>query len=103
MHALGKPVFGYTSAPLPYLERVRALAGSLEAREGRWWDAEEFSVEDFGLSENLMLAVSIAEASGGIRAVAEEGRDALAALRAFEACMEEIAARLRNRTQGAGR
>jgi nucleoside 2-deoxyribosyltransferase len=93
MAARGKPVFGYTSDPTPYLERVQAQFGPLvRSREG-WRDRNGHGVEDFGLHDNLMIAVSIAEATFAIHAVAEEGPEALAALRAFESCVAQIAAR----------
>lgn len=95
--ALGKPVFGYTSDPSPYVERVHAQFGPLVSGQKALRDQNGHSVEDFGLPDNLMIAVSIAEASFGIHAIAEEGPDALAALRAFESCVAQIAARFVHR------
>lgn len=93
MAAQGKPVFGYTSDPAPYRDRVDAQFGPL-VRHGRTWrDRNGLAVEDFGLRDNLMLAVSIAESSLEVHAIAEEGPEALSAFRAFEACLAEIATR----------
>lgn len=97
MSALGKPVFGYTSAPEPYLERVRDHLGPLVRGPEGWRDRNGHAVEDFGLRDNLMIAVSIAESGPGVYAVPEEGPDALAAFGAFEACVAEVAARLADR------
>lgn len=94
--ALGKPVFGYTSEPGPYVERVRRQYGPLVRGPAGWRDRNGHAVEDFGLFDNLMIAVSIAE-SGFVCAVAEEGPGALSAFRGFEACVGEIAARLAGR------
>lgn len=94
MAAQGKPVFGYSSNPAPYLDRVGVHCGPLVRHGQGWRDRDGLAVEDFGLSDNLMLAVSIAESSLDVYTVAEEGPEALAAFRAFKLCMAEIAARL---------
>jgi nucleoside 2-deoxyribosyltransferase len=95
--ALGKPVFGYTSDPSPYVERVRLQFGPLVSGQEALCDRNGHTVENFGLPENLMISLSIAEASFGIHVIAEEGPDALAALRAFESCVAQIAARFFHR------
>lgn len=97
MAALGKPVFGYTSDPMPYVERVHTQLGPLVPGQKALRDRNGHAVEDFGLPDNLMIAVSIAEASFGIHVIEEEGPDALAALRAFESCVAQIAARFVHR------
>ncbi len=93
MAALGKPVWGYTSDPSSYLERVRKQFGPLVRSPEGWRDRNGHAVEDFELQDNLMIAVSLIESGFCIHAVPEEGPEALAALRAFEAGVTEIAAR----------
>lgn len=57
MHALGKPVFAYANTALSHADRVAAFyGGTLERRaDGRLVDPEGLEVEDFGLTDNLML------------------------------------------------
>lgn len=91
MFAQDKPVFGYSSALVPYADRVGQLAGPLQEQAGRLWDQTGFSVEDFGLADNLMIARAIAESGGSFIAIDETDGDAaatLAALQAFEACLK---------------
>lgn len=87
MHALGRPVFGYTHAPGDHRARVEASWDG-----AAWRDAEGLEVEDFGLAENLMLEGAIA-ASGGVllRAAAPLPWTDLSL---FEACVAEAARRL---------
>ncbi|MBK1663149.1 nucleoside 2-deoxyribosyltransferase [Rhodospirillum rubrum] len=78
--ALGKPVVGYASTEGDYLTRVRAWAGGTLRRDGgRWRDGQGWEVEDFGLSDNLMMGCAV-------RSV-EDGFDA--ALRALRAAFDE--------------
>lgn len=87
MRALGRPVFGYTHVPGDYRARVRSR------REGAAWrDAEGLEVEDFGLSDNLMLEGAIA-ASGGVF-LRSTVPLAWTDLSVFEACVAQAARRL---------
>ncbi|SAH84416.1 nucleoside 2-deoxyribosyltransferase [Bordetella ansorpii] len=54
--ALGKPVWGYTDQAEPLLEQVGV--GADPADPARTVDAQGYTVEDFGLNMNLMLACS---------------------------------------------
>lgn len=56
--ALGKPVIGYTLDSRPYVERVAAMPGTEIGPDGRLYDGNRMSVEDFGvpLVDNLMMA-----------------------------------------------
>ncbi|MGI9478016.1 MAG: nucleoside 2-deoxyribosyltransferase [Hyphomicrobiaceae bacterium] len=59
MRALGKPVFGYTNVTADYAERARVVrAKGLAAGD---FDAEGLEIEDFGLAENLMIAIAVSE------------------------------------------
>jgi len=90
MFARGKPVHGYTSRGGTYVDRVKRLFGQLEQRHARMWDTNGVAVEDFGLPENLMIVGALAEAGGKLTVQEEEGSDALAAFRAFEACLSRL-------------
>ncbi len=94
MHALGRPVFGYAGVAADYAARTAAAFGPLRCDESGLRDRDGLLVEDFGLFDNLMLPSAI-EASGG-ELVVQAGGDgpALAAMAAFRACLERLAARL---------
>jgi nucleoside 2-deoxyribosyltransferase len=71
--ALGKPVWGYTGQGGSLVEQ--AAAGRDPADPSRAVDAQGYTVEDFGLNVNLMLA-------NAARIVAGDARDCLAAIAA---------------------
>ncbi len=59
MRALGKPVFGYSNVTSDYAERANGIrAIGLPAGD---FDAADVQIEDFGLAENLMIAVAVSE------------------------------------------
>lgn len=91
MFALGKPVYGYSSAAPVYSARVGAFSGPLADRHGRRWDRDGHVVEDFGLVDNLMVDGAIREAGGKIVRVHAEAGERLAALPAFESCLADVA------------
>jgi len=92
LFALGKPIHAYASRGGDYAQRVREQSGELARRGGRLWDEAGFSVEDFGLADNLMIAHAIAEAGGRLVVVEEKGPEALAAFGAFEELIDRLAA-----------
>lgn len=53
--ALGKPVWGYLEDHRPLHQQVLCT----EAAKGHYVDAKQFTVENFGLPRNLMLACSV--------------------------------------------
>lgn len=59
MRALGRPVFGYSNVTTDYAARARQqrTLGLLPDD----FDAPGVEVEDFGLAENLMIAVAVSE------------------------------------------
>ena len=85
MRALGKPVFGYSNIAAPYATRVRATPGAAQAA----WCTETrcADVEDFGLAENLMIAVAVLDTAGHfvVRDVAADR--VLSDLAAFRDCL----------------
>src|SRR5580704_16471900 len=50
----GKLCLGYSNDPSVYADRVREFTGVV-SRDGRLVDAAGLTVEDFGLSDNLMM------------------------------------------------
>jgi nucleoside 2-deoxyribosyltransferase len=92
----GKPIYGYTSAPQRYRERV-ARSGPLVEQNGLR-DRDGYAVEDFDLIDNLMIVRAIEDAGGVFAAVANaaDGTDGdpLAAFRAFTACLEVMRRRI---------
>lgn len=97
MFLRGKPVYGYTSDPRGYRERVSAILGVTEVA-GVPRDRDQYEVENFGWRDNLMIAGAIEEAGGVIAAVAESGagtsKSFLAAFAAFEACLQTMRERI---------
>lgn len=94
MAAQGKPVFGYTSSTVLYADRVETV---MECDRQRW-DRDNYLIEDFGLSDNLMIVRAIREAGGDVAAVKESGASSLAAMRAFEVSLGMLEQFLRHRT-----
>jgi nucleoside 2-deoxyribosyltransferase len=97
MHAKRKSVFGYSNSTLQYLDRTARFSNKrvdqLEERDDRAWDPNGYAIERFGLTDNLMLVRSIVEAGGFLVQVDEQTddpRDALAAFKAFEACLKRM-------------
>jgi nucleoside 2-deoxyribosyltransferase len=86
MQALGKPVLGYSNTPAGYAARVRASAAVASAA----WDAESTAadIEDFGLAENLMIAVAIIDAGGEFVAQEVPADRMLSDLAGFRRCLE---------------
>jgi nucleoside 2-deoxyribosyltransferase len=93
LFARKKPVFGYSSDPARYLERVRRSFGPIRDIGGRPADRDGFLIENFGLVDNLMLVRSIADCDGELVIVPESGEDRLAAFGAFTLCLDRLEAR----------
>jgi nucleoside 2-deoxyribosyltransferase len=91
LFALGKRAFGYSSSTADYLQRVPAVFDPAAEPNTRPCDPNGYAVENFGLSDNLMVVQAIRD-SGGTIAVAPEkaGGEPLAAFEAFRACLEII-------------
>lgn len=87
MRALGRPVLGYTNVPGDYRRRAEAFrARGIPPGDGDRLDVE---VEDFGMAENLMIAVAILESGGSvIEANAPPGTE-MADLTAFGRSLDE--------------
>ncbi|MGE0723852.1 MAG: nucleoside 2-deoxyribosyltransferase, partial [Alphaproteobacteria bacterium] len=87
MTALGKPAFGYTNTPGSTRARIQRGGAAARGADGIWRDADGIQVEDFGLAENLMLAIPVA-----IRR--PRNPRPLGDLKGFEECVRHAAARL---------
>ncbi len=94
-YALGRPVFGYSRVALEYRAKVTTAP---EAGQGApLFAADGFSIEDFGMFDNLMIVGAI-ERSGGTLIFGEAGDGAGgpgADLDLFERCVAEAALLLR--------
>ncbi|MCK4790914.1 MAG: nucleoside 2-deoxyribosyltransferase [Desulfobacteraceae bacterium] len=112
LFAKGKPVYGYANTREIYRERVDRLFGPIVDRDGRPWGRDGYAVEDFGLTDNLMIVRAIEEAGGSISVVEErttegletEGKQAekdkfLAAFGAFKTCLEKVESDVRTDPQ----
>jgi nucleoside 2-deoxyribosyltransferase len=90
MFANAKQLYGYTSDPRIYLDRVASSFETAETGTGPR-DRNTFAVENFGLRDNLMIVAAIEEAGGTVSAVGDPhpavGAPSLAAFTAFSACL----------------
>jgi nucleoside 2-deoxyribosyltransferase len=98
MRALGRPVFGYSTTAVPFTQRSRDFAaargGAVAGAGGAWRDADGMLIEQFGLTDNLMLEAAIV-GSGGRLIVEEIALEARwTDLSVFERCVEVAAATL---------
>ena len=94
MAGRGKLCLGYCNDPTLYAARVRKFT-TVDKHDGRLIDADGLTVEDFGLSDNLMMIHALdlhgcALVTPRQQAPADIWRD----LAAFEACVRMAAERL---------
>src|SRR5260370_2498386 len=93
MAARGKLCLGYCNDPTIYVDRVRQFT-DVRPQDGRLIDAEGLTLEDFGLTDNLMmihaLDLHVCALVTPSRAPADIWRD----FSAFEACVRSPAQRL---------
>lgn len=90
MRALGRPVFAYTTTAADYATRARAYRENAALTFD--YDAPGLEIEDFGLAENLMIPIAIAETGGSIIQSEETGDKIRYALDGFSAAVQ-VAAR----------
>jgi nucleoside 2-deoxyribosyltransferase len=87
MRALGRPVLGYTNVPGDYRRRAEAFRSrGIPSADG---DRPDLEIEDFGMAENLMIAVAILESGGSIIEVDAAPGTEIADLAAFGRSLEE--------------
>ncbi len=96
MRALGGSVFGYSTTAVPFTQRSRDFSasrgGAIAGAGDAWRDADGMLIEQFGLTDNLMLEAAIVGSVGRliIEEIAPEAR--WTDLSVFERCVEMAAA-----------
>lgn len=92
--AIGKSVFAYSADPAPLKLRVLEAHGKIGPTDGqgRLFAADGFAIEDFGLSDNLMIVEAVLAQGWDI--VLPPGQSVLALddLGVFEACLAQARA-----------
>jgi nucleoside 2-deoxyribosyltransferase len=91
MAARGKFCLGYSNDPAAYADRARRFS-TATSRDGHLIDADGLSVEDFGLSDNLMMMHALDLHGAPLVVPRERPADIWRDLTAFEVCVD-IAAR----------
>ena len=93
MAGRGKLCLGYSNDPACYADRVREFT-AVTSRDGRLVDTQGLTVEDFGLTDNLMMIHALD--LYGAPLVLPRGKpvDIWHDLTAFEVCVAMTAARL---------
>lgn len=87
MRALGRIVLGYSNTTADYATRARAFRGrGIPVGDA---DRSDAAIEDFDLSENLMLEIAIIESGGQVHRHAAAPGEEMTDLTAFEACLAE--------------
>jgi nucleoside 2-deoxyribosyltransferase len=85
MRALGKPVLGYSNATGDYANRAHALR--LNPPLAYDCDRANYEIEDFGLAENLMIAVAVSETGADVAVHDVAGANRMADLAGFRQCL----------------
>jgi len=96
MAARGKLCLGYSNDPTIYAERVRRFT-EVSSQDGHLVDAEELTVEDFGLSDNLMMMHALDLHGCRLVTPRQAPADIWHDLTAFEACVRLAAERVASR------
>jgi nucleoside 2-deoxyribosyltransferase len=102
MAGLGKLCLGYSNDPSLYAERVRDFT-EVNARDGRLVDAHGLTVEDFGLSDNLMMIHALNLHGCALLTPRQPLADIWHDLTAFEACVRLAAERAASARPSASR
>ncbi len=90
MAGRGKLCLGYSNDPSSYAERVRDFT-EVNSRDGRLVDALGLTVEDFGLSDNLMMIHALDLHGCALVTPRQAPADIWHDLTAFEACVRMAA------------
>ncbi len=88
MRALGRPVLGYSNASADYHARARAVRGL--GFSSHDCDRPDVAIEDFDLTENLMIEIAIVESGGTVVRNEVPGPGRMAALAGFGRCLVEL-------------
>jgi nucleoside 2-deoxyribosyltransferase len=92
MTGRGKLCLGYSNDPLCYADRVRELM-QVRSRNGRQIDPFGLTVEDFGLSDNLMMIHALDLHGCALVTPQSAPADIWHDLTAFETCVRLAAER----------
>src|SRR5438309_2114597 len=93
MAGRGKLCLGYSNDPSLYAERA-ARGTALKTDAGRLIDAQGLTVENFGLSDNLMMIHALELYGCALIAPRTAPTDMLRDLGSFETCVRRLAERL---------
>ncbi len=93
MAGRGKLCLGYSNDPSLYTDRARQFT-RVVSRDGRLVDTEGLTVEDFGLSDNLMMIHALDLHGCALVTPREKPTDIWHDLTAFEACVRAASERL---------
>jgi nucleoside 2-deoxyribosyltransferase len=93
MAGRGKLCLGYSNDPSAYAERAAKFT-SVHSSHGRLIDTEGLTVEDFGLTDNLMMVHALDVHGAALVTPRQAPSDIWHDLTAFEACVRLAAARL---------
>jgi nucleoside 2-deoxyribosyltransferase len=93
MAGRGKLCFGYCNDPAPYADRVRRFT-AVASRDGNLVDAEGLTVENFGLTDNLMMIHALDLHGRALVTPREAPVDIWRDLTAFETCVRLAAERV---------
>jgi len=101
MAGRGKLCLGYSNDPSPYAERVREFT-TVTLDERCLKDAQGLTVEDFGLSDNLMMIHALDLHGCALVTPRQRPAEIWRDLAAFENCVRMAAARLGVSQPGSG-
>ena len=93
MAGRGKLCLGYSNDPSSYADRVREFT-DVKSRDGRLVDASGLTVEDFGLTDNLMMIHALDLYGCRLVTPRQAPADIWHDLAAFETCVRVAAERL---------
>ena len=96
----GKLCLGYSNDPSSYADRMRKFS-DVNSRDGRLIDALGLTVEDFGLSDNLMMIHALDLHGCALVTPRQAPVDIWHDLTAFETCVRMAAGRLASTHAGA--
>jgi nucleoside 2-deoxyribosyltransferase len=97
MAGRGKLCLGYSNDPSTYAERVRKFT-DVSSGDRRLVDAQGLTVEDFGLSDNLMMVHALDLHGCALVTPRQAPEDIWRDLTAFESCLRIVAGRLGSAT-----
>lgn len=96
MLALGRPAFGYSLTPRLFRQRtVAAIPGAtIDPSTGRWHDASQAEIEDFGLHDNLMIDCALSQGGFPLTIPLHDTDEADDSLQTFERCLHNASMHL---------